>query len=348
MTDAEGHYEFSQLSPGTYTLQATEDGFKPWTASVTLKPGQAVTEDVVLEISSVNQHVEVRAEITPLVATQSVGPTATVSDQQLAALPLPTQKFTEALSLTPGVVRTAQGKLNFNGQAESQGMLLVDSAENVDPISGSFSIPVPVDAIQSMSVHSLPESSGYGGFSGGVTTIDTKAPPAEWDYKLLDFPPSFRGKNGQLVGIANWTPRFEFGGPLVKNKINFSQEITYEFRRTPVRGLAWPVNETTARTFTSFTELQVILSPQHLLNISLNIFPSGIEFANINTLVPQTASANYHRNGAAVSVSDSYQFPSGAELNAVVRYTRFDSSAWGQGPADMQITPVGWGGNFFN
>src|SRR4029077_6829905 len=66
------------------------------------------------------------------------------------------------------------------------------------------------------------------------------------------------------------------------------------------------------------------------------------------TLVPQTAAANYHRNGAAVSVSDSYQFSSGAELNAVVRYTRFDSSAWGQGPADMQITPVGWGGNFFN
>ena len=347
-TDDDGHYQFAQLAPGKYTLEASEEGFQPWTATVSLQRGQALVEDVVLQINSVNQQVEVRAEVTPIVATQSVGPTATVSNQELAALPLPTAKFTEALSLVPGVLRTGEGKLNFNGQAESQGMLLVDSAENVDPISGSFSIPVPVDAIQSMSVHSLPESSGYGGFSGGVTTIDTKAPPAEWDYKLLDFPPSFRGKNGQLVGIANWTPRFEFGGPLVKNKINFSQEITYEFRRTPVRGLAWPVNETTARTFTSFSELQVILSPRHLLNISLIIFPSGIEFANINTLVPQTASANYHRDGAAVSVSDSYQFSSGAELNAVVRYTRFDSSTWGQGPADMQITPVGWGGNFFN
>ena len=119
-------------------------------------------------------------------------------------------------------------------------MLVVDSAENVDPISGSFSIPIPVDAIQSMTVYPLPESSEYGGFSGSLTTIETKAPSPAWDYKLLDFPPSFRGKNGQLVGIANWTPRFEFGGPLVKNKINFSQELTYEFRRTPVRGLAWP------------------------------------------------------------------------------------------------------------
>lgn len=348
VTDADGRYQFAQLAAGSYTLEAREDGFKPWSATVTVQAGQAVVQDVLLQISSVDQQVEVRAEVTPIVATQSVESTATVSNQQLAALPLPTQKFTEALSLVPGVVRTGQGKLSFNGQEESQGMLVVDSAENVDPISGSFSIPIPVDAIQSMTVYPLPESSKYGGFSGSLTAIETKAPSAAWAYKLLDFPPSFQGKNGQLVGIANWTPRFEFGGPLVKNKINFSQELTYEFRRTPVRGLAWPVNETTTRTTTSFTELQVILSARHLLNINLNIFPSGVEFANINTLVPQSASVNYHRNGASVGVSDTYQLLSGAILNTVVRYTRFDSDTWGQGPADMEITPLGWGGNFFN
>src|SRR5438477_840658 len=30
------------------------------------------------------------------------------------------------------------------------------------------------------------------------------------------------------------------------------------------------------------------------------------------------------------------------------RYTFFDSNAHGQGPADMQITPEAWGGNYFN
>lgn len=347
-TDSDGHYQFSQLGAGTYALEASKEGFQSWAASVTVQVGQSIIKDVILQISSVTQQVEVRAEVTPIVATQSVAPAAAVSNQQLAALPLPTQKFTEALSLVPGVLRTGQGKLSFNGQAESQGMLVVDSAENVDPVSGSFSIPIPVDAIQSMTVHSLPESSEYGGFSGGVTTIDTKAPSAAWNYKLLDFPPSFRGKNGELVGIANWTPRLQIGGPIVKDKVNFAQEITYEFRRTPVRGLAWPVNETTARTFTSFTQVQVILSAQHLLNISLNIFPSTLEFANINALVPQAASANYHRNGASVGVADTYQLASGAVLNTVVRYTRFDGDTYGQGPADMQITPLGWGGNFFN
>jgi Carboxypeptidase regulatory-like domain/TonB dependent receptor-like, beta-barrel len=348
MTDGEGHYALLELAPGKYTLEASEEGFNPWSATVTLQPGQTLVQDVVLQISSVDQQVEVRADETAIIATDSVTSTETVDNKQLDALPLPTQKFTEALSLVPGVLRTSEGKLSFNGQYESQGMLVVDSAESVDPISGSFSIPVPVDAIQSMSVYPLPESSAYGGFSGGLTTIETKAPSPLWGYNLLDFPPSFRGKNGQLVGIANWTPRLTFGGPLIKNKVNFTQEVTYEFRRTPVRGLAWPVNETTTRTLTSFTQIQFILSPRHLLNLSIIAFPSQLEYANINTPVPQTASADYSRTGGAVGLSDSYQFVSGAIFNAVVRYTRFDSKSWGQGPDDMQITPLGWGGNFFN
>ena len=44
-------------------------------------------------------------------------------------------------------------KLNFKGAPENQGMLLVDSAQTVDPVTGSFSIPVPLDAIQTLSVY---------------------------------------------------------------------------------------------------------------------------------------------------------------------------------------------------
>src|SRR5260370_999055 len=163
--DRERPSDSCSAEAGKYTMEANKDGLKPFTAGVTLQNGQAAIKDAVLQINSVDQQVEVRAEGAAIVATQSVAPVATISNQELAALPLPTQKFTEALSLLPGVLRTSQGKLTFSGQAESQGMLVVDSAENVDPISGSFSIPIPVDAIQSMAVHSLPESSEYDGVS---------------------------------------------------------------------------------------------------------------------------------------------------------------------------------------
>ena len=346
-SDAEGHYEFTQLAAGTYTMEASADGFKAWSATITLGANQALVKDIVLQISSVNQQVEVQGEAAEI-ATQNVAITATVNTDQLESLPLPTQKFTEALSLIPGVVRTHTGKLTFKGQAESQGMLVVDSAENVDPVSGSFSIPIPVDIIQSMTVYSLPESSQYGGFTGGLTTIETMPPSGTWEYKLRDFIPAFRGKNDSLVGLANWTPRFEFGGPLIKNKVNFSEEVTYELRRQPVRGLSFPVNEIKTRSVTSLTNVQVILSPRHVLNFNVNTFPMELDFANINALIPQSASTNYGRSGVSGGFSDSYQFVSGAVLNTMVRYTFFDSNAHGQGPADMQISPEGWGGNYFN
>jgi len=347
VSEADGRYEFTALATGTYTLEASADGFKPWSAKITLGADQALVKDLVLQISSVNQQVEVQGEA-PEIATQNVAITATVNTEQLESLPLPTQKFTEALSLIPGVIRTSTGKLTFKGQAESQGMLVVDSAENVDPVSGSFSIPIPVDIIQSMTVYSSPESSAYGGFTGGLTTIETKPPSGTWDYKLRDFIPAFRGKNDHLVGLANWTPRFEFEGPLIKNKMNFTEEVTYELRRQPVRGLSFPENEIKTRSVSSFTNLQVILSPRHVLNFNANVFPMELDFANINALIPQTASTNYGRRGVSIGFSDSYQFGSGALLNTVVRYTRFDSNAHGQGPADMEISPAGWGGNYFN
>src|SRR4029077_11257218 len=100
---------------------------------------------------------------------------ATVSSQDLEALPLPKEQTLEALPLVPGVGRTSEGQLDFKGQSESQGMLVVDSAENVDPVSGRFSIVVPIDMVQTITVYDTPESAEYGGYSGGLTTIDTRA-----------------------------------------------------------------------------------------------------------------------------------------------------------------------------
>jgi hypothetical protein len=347
VTDAEGRYEFTHLAAGSYSLEAGLEGFRPWNATVTLTPGQSAVQDAALQISTISEKVEVHGEATE-VATQSVSASATVSEKQLEALPLRTTEVTEALSLSPSVIRTQGGTLNFNGQTESQGMLLVDSAENVDPVSGSFDIPVPPGVIQSIQVFNAPDSAEFGGFSGGLTRIELKPPAGIWNYKVFDFVPAFRAKNGQLVGLANITPRFEFGGPLVKNKYNFSESLMYEFRRDPVRGLSWPFNETYKRSFISFTQIQAIFSPKQVVNFNINFFPENLQFTNIDALIPQTASSDYRRRGVSAGVSDAYQFDSGIILSLVARYTRFDSSSYGQGSAIMTISPEGWGGNFFN
>ena len=347
LTGEDGRYQFTHLAAGTYTLEVNQEGFQSSAQVIVLGQEESLIENITLRINSVTQEIEVHGQTSEIVA-QSAEMTSSLSSEQLDTLPLAQQKFTDALPLVPGVTRTPEGKLNFKGQAENQGLLLVDSTENVDPVTGSFSIPIPVDLIQSMNVYNAPDSAEYGGFSGGLTRIETKPPSDTWNYKLHDFIPGFRGKNGHLRGIADFTPRLQFGGPLIKKKLNFTEELTYEVRNQPVRGLAWPFNETKTRGFTSFTEFQAILSPRHLLSVNVNVFPLRRQFADISALVPQSASSDYLQHGVSVSVSDAYQFHSSALLSTVLRYTRFDSNAHGQGPAAMQITPEGWGGNFFN
>src|SRR6266849_1823861 len=347
LTDSAGHYEFTQLPAGTYTLRVNQQGFKPFAETILLNANQSSVIDIALTLDTIVEKVEVKEQAAN-VSTENSSPASIVNNEQLETLPLAQQKFREALPLVPGVIRTLDGKLSVRGASENQGMLEVDSAKTVDPVTGSFSIPVPIDAIQTVNVDKTPFSAENGGFSGGLTTIETTPPPADWFYKVKDFNVSLRGKNGHFVGVSQATPRVSFGGPISGGKVNFSEVFEYDVIREPVRGLAWPNNEIKAQGFNSFTRLQAILSPQHVFNVDVNVFPMRTQFANITALVPQTASSDYNQKGVSAGISDLHSFNSGALLRIALRYTRFDSNAHGQGSADMLINPEGWGGNFFS
>jgi len=347
LTDSAGHYEFTQLPGATYILRVSQQGFKPFAETISLNPNQTSVVDVALSLDTVVEKVEVK-EQAARVSTENSSPASTVNNAQLETLPLAQQKFRDALPLVPGVIRGLDGKLTVRGTSENQGMLEVDSAKTVDPVTGSFSIPVPIDAIQTVNVDKTPFSAENGGFSGGLTRIETIPPPGDWFYKVKDFNVSLRGKNGHFVGVSQATPRVSFGGPISGGKVNFSEVFEYDVRRDPVRGLAWPNNEIKAQGFNSFTRLQAILSPQHVFNVDVNVFPMRTQFANITALVPQTASSDYNQKGVSAGISDLHSFNSGALLRIALRYTRFDSNAHGQGSADMLINPEGWGGNFFS
>lgn len=107
----------------------------------------------------------------------------------------------------------------------------------------------------------------------------------------MDFVPGVRGRNGQIVGVSAETPRAFVGGPLVKNKVNISEAFDYDIKNIPVRGQPWPVNERKLRGFTSFTDMQAILSPKHLLAANVVSFSDRVQFADIDSLVPQRASS---------------------------------------------------------
>ncbi len=347
-TDEAGSYEFKGLKRGTYTISINQPGFKPYTKTVTVNAGQATTLDIRAELETVTEKVEV-SEDTQAIATESATtPSVTLTQRQLISLPTAQEKIREVLPVTPGVVKTQDGKLNFKGADENQSLLLVNSARTTDPVTGSFSVPVPTDAVQSFAVYKTPYNAGLGSFSGGLTVVETKPPDDRWNYRLKSFIPSVLGKNGSMIGLQEATPGLDFGVPLIAHKLLFSEIFQYDMKKRTVRGLPWPDDISKKQGFSSFSTVEAILSKTHILMLTVNAFPLRQQHADINALVPQPASNDLNQKGVAIGLTDRYQFGSGAIFSTIAQYTRFDSNAHGQGPADMLVTPEGWGGNFFN
>jgi len=347
-TDEAGRYEFKGLKPGTYTISINQPGFKPYSKTVTVNAGQATALDIRAELETVTEKVEV-SEDTQAIATESATtPSVTLTQRQLISLPTAQEKIREVLPVTPGVVKTQDGKLNFKGADENQSLLLVNSARTTDPVTGSFAVPVPTDAVQSFAVYKTPYNAGLGSFSGGLTVVETKPPDDRWNYRLKSFIPSVLGKNGSMIGVQEATPGLDFGVPLIAHKLVFSEIFQYDMKKRTVRGLPWPNDISKKQGFSSFSTVEAILSKTHILMLTVNAFPLRQQHADINALVPQPASNDLNQKGIAVGLTDRYQFGSGAIFSTIAQYTRFDSNAHGQGPADMLVTPEGWGGNFFN
>jgi hypothetical protein len=300
-----------------------------------------------MKLSTVNVSVEVQGQ-SEAMSTENANTTATVTTKEATDLPRDEQKFKETLPLVPGVVRASNGTLNMKGSAENQGMLLVDSAETVDPVTGSFSVPVPLDAINTLSVSKTPYGAEYGGFSGGLATIQTKAPSDTWTHGEEDIIPVPRGRDGHLVGVEYFKPRMHVSGPLIKKKLTFLEALDYDLDKKPIRGVPWPINETKTQGFDSFTGFQATFSPRHVLNTSVIVYSRHQRYADISSLVPQTASSNDGQRGFSVGATDSIHFSAGEDLITVLRFSGIQSNGNPQGSLDMLLTPNGRQGDFFN
>ncbi len=343
-----GTYEFQDLPAGPYTLDATIEGFKAVTRKITITAGRTIVENIQMQLQEIRQKIEVR-ETAPLVSTKGTTPaTQVLQPKQLLAIPVVQREFKEELPITPGVIRIQSGKIYLKGVPESESMLLLDSAQAVNPVTGSYSIDVPIGAIQSLDVYKAPFGAQYGGFVGGMVSIGLKPPPNQWHLMMQDLNPSLRGKDGHLVGFSRATPQIRFGGPLWKNKVNFAESFLYEMRKPDVRGLPWPNDETYIEGSNSITQFQFLLSPRNYASLTVNLFPRHTMWANLNALIPRPAAADDGQTGYSIDGTDTYQFKSGGILHTIFKFTQMNTYEHGNGSQPMLLTPTGIGGNYFN
>lgn len=352
-TDEEGRFVLFDLPPGDYTITVEVPGFETFTKIYKLVGGTAELE-VNLKLSTVADVVEVEAGDTEEISRTETSSTGQVTEKTFRNAPLVNERFQDALPLIPGVVRGPDGMLNIKGARTAQSSLLVNSTNVTDPVTGDFAISLPIEAIESVSVLSSPYSAEYGKFTGAVTAIGTRAGGDKYRFLFTNFFPRFRRRTdpnsgeSKIVGLESFTPRFIVTGPIVKNKLTFSQSFEYRFIRTRIPSLPDLRNDTKLETFDSFTQLDYRINDRNNLTFNLSFFPQNLSFINLNTFNDMEVTPNFRQRGFFVALADRQAFDNGSLLEINFAVKRFNAFIFPQGDGAMFLRPERNTGNFFN
>jgi hypothetical protein len=240
VTGDDGLYQFVNLIPGRYKIDATKAGFQHFTRQpITVDVAQAVRIDVTMALGEVSQTVEVTAE-TPLLQPQTSSLGQVVESRLTTELPLNGRNVFNLVTLAPSVVPQGQSMTNPTGtnpfawnNYQIGGAFAGQSIEYLDGVplnNGYLNLPsfIPTqDSIQEFKVQTNNLSPEWGRFAGGVVNLDTKSGSNGFHGEAYEF---LRNKvlnantffnNEAGVGTPAFTQNqfgVNAGGPIIPNK----------------------------------------------------------------------------------------------------------------------------------
>jgi len=350
VSDDEGNYQFTNLLPGDYTLEATVQGFKTASRAITIRAGETSVENIKLEVADVTATVTVTSSTSiGGVQTNEAAPATTIKQNDLQTLPLPNEQLLDALPLVPGVIRGPDGQINMNGARASQSAMTVNSANVTDPVTGDFAINLPIEAVESAQVMTNPYAAEYGKFTGGLTAVETRSGTDKFKVEAQSFFPRFARRGGKWTGVEAFTPRLAFSGPIKKNKLWFMQSFEYRFVRTPIENLPPDKRDTRLESFDSVSQLDWDINPSNHLTSTFSLFPEKLGYVGLNTFNPQEVTPNYKQRGFFWALNERRIMSSKAVLESYFSVKKFDADVFpSSGERAMNFTPNLNTGNFFN
>src|SRR5271170_4258015 len=190
-----GAYLFVDITPGSYTLQASAPSFSvDQVAEFVLTVGQAATIDFALTAGSQTTVVTVQGTQAQL-ETSSANLGSVIGTKQVNDLPLNGRDFTQLLILSPGIspINNGQGgpsggqyatpePINqastipsVNGQGNRSNYFFTDGLSNFGAFHSVYAVPPIIDEIQEFKIVSHTDSAEYGSVTGGVINVVTKS-----------------------------------------------------------------------------------------------------------------------------------------------------------------------------
>jgi hypothetical protein len=345
-SDAQGAFVIGGLPPGTYDIEASAPGLNA-TLAVEVKPGAVSIVPIDLSVATVASSVTVTANDPPPI--EEAAQTSTISQSTVEEAPNHNEKIESLLPLVPGVVRGPDGRINMKGAQATQAGWLVNSANVTDPATGGQAINLPIDVVSSVQVISNPYDPEYGKFTGAVSSVETRTSNLnKFHFSLQNIIPRARDRDGHIVGIEAFTPRTTLTGPIIKDRLAFTQSFEYRFVRTPVESLPPLQRDTKLESFDSFSQLDLKINDKQTATFSVAVFPEKLDYFGLNTFEPQPSTPDLHRRGYQVSGQHRYVADSGGLLSSQVSYERFDADLLPNSDDPYRLLVETTEGGFFN
>lgn len=185
-TDDSGEYALSHLTPGTYRVTVTKQGFKTFVQeNVTVSVGSSATVPATLTPGEVKENVTV-SSAPPTIETDRAGVSTDISSQQTELLPILNRNFTSFELLVPGSTinwfqhgqtENPQSGLQIdtNGQLFDTTNFMLDGMDNTDPVLGIIMVNPPIDAVQEFNFTTSNFDPEFAQAGGGVIQLQTKS-----------------------------------------------------------------------------------------------------------------------------------------------------------------------------
>ena len=186
-TDAEGRFRVPFLTPGSYTVRATLDGFATIEQpDVVIRLGQTIDLPLTMAVAGLTQAVEVRANAA-LVDRSSTTAGSNLSAELLQSVPVG-RRLSDALYLAPGVSSSGgagQGNPSIAGGSGLENQYVIDGINITNAgygalgsysiVFGSLGNGTPFDFIQEVQVKTGGYEAEYGQSTGGIVNVITKS-----------------------------------------------------------------------------------------------------------------------------------------------------------------------------
>src|SRR5262249_9322496 len=301
-----------------------------------------------MQIAGVSEVVTVRPDDRDQAVPSTPVGEAVMDQKVLSDVPLANERFEDALPLLPGVVRGPDGLLNMNGARADQSALLLNGLNMTDPVTGHFSVRLPLEAIETMNVHAGTVSAAFGNATGGVTDIVVRPGSDKFDIQVQNVFPRLRFHDG-LEGVNAFTPRMRVSGAIQPGRTWYSQAASFRFVRTKVNELTpRGSDEQKIYSFDSVTQIDHSLDPRNHLIGTLVIFPSNIDNAGIDTLHPLDASPDLKQRGWTGAFTERTILADTVTLSTTFATKQYDMNVLPKHQQAALVTVSGSRNNYFN